>query len=221
MLESEIIFEERRSAYEEQQRLLLARLMSEKGGMLMQGATDTEIERLQYDFLKQMTMLEYKFVDMVREDHGLDPNDNTATFGENMEDRWDNFFKSHIVMDEKGDDTILYEDVEGNYRLIPDRCPFIDRLEFIIKNFSKVDIGIPKEELTMLPSLTILGIEAISNEKYNEYNVKWDHKDFFITQIMIMLMQLFDIMSIHKKYLKEQSDSKLYKELEQRVKEIF
>lgn len=44
MLEIEGIREERRKECEEKQGLLLAWLMPEKGGMLMEDATDAEIE---------------------------------------------------------------------------------------------------------------------------------------------------------------------------------
>lgn len=221
MIETEGIREERRKDYEEKQRILLARLMSEKGGMLMEGATDAEIERKQQEFIKDMITLQYKYIDVVREDYGLNPDDNRASFGEDMEKRWDHFFKSSMVLDDKGEDTILYKDAEDNYRLIPDCCPRVDKLEFVVKNMPKVKTEIPKEELEMLPSLTILGIEAICSDKYSKYNVKWDDKDFFITQAMILTMELFDIIAIHKKYLKEESNNKLYQALEERYKEIF
>lgn len=42
MLEAEGICEERRKEYEEKQRPPLAWLVSEKGGMLMEGATDAK-----------------------------------------------------------------------------------------------------------------------------------------------------------------------------------
>lgn len=44
MLEIEGIREERRNEYKEKQGLFLVRLMPEKGGMLMEDATDAEIE---------------------------------------------------------------------------------------------------------------------------------------------------------------------------------
>lgn len=221
MLESEKIHEDRRKAYEEQQRILFARLFSERGGMLMQGVTEAEIEKKQLEFAKNMTILDYKYIDIVREDYGLDANNEKASFGDDMGKRWDNFFKSSTVVDDKGEDTILYEDVEGNYRFIPDRCPTIDGLEFLVKSITKIKTDFPKEELYAMPVLSILGIEALSTDKYADYNVSWDDKDFFITQIMIMTMQLFDIIARHKKYLKEETDNRLYKALEERFKEIF
>lgn len=42
MLEAEGICEEGKKGYEEKQRLLVAWLMSEKGGMPMEGATDAK-----------------------------------------------------------------------------------------------------------------------------------------------------------------------------------
>ena len=75
---------ERRELYEEQQRILLSKLMSERGGMLTKGATDQENEAKAMEFCKQMQILEMKFIDVVREDWGLDPNDNTATFGKDL-----------------------------------------------------------------------------------------------------------------------------------------
>lgn len=221
MLESEKIHEDRRKAYEEQQRILFARLLSERGGMLMQNVTESEIEQKQLEFAKNMTILEYKYIDIVREDYGLSPNNEKASFGDDMEKRWEKFFKSSTVLDDKGEETILYEDVEGNYRFIPDRCATIDELEFLVKSITKIKTDFPKEELCQMPLLSILGIEALSTDKYADYNVRWDDKDFFITQILIMAMQLFDIIARHKKYLKEETENRLYRALEMRFKELF
>lgn len=66
-----------------------------------------------------MQILDYKYLDIVRENHDLEPFDDSATFGEDMEKRWDHFFKNHIVKDEQGNDAILYKDKYGNYRLSP------------------------------------------------------------------------------------------------------
>ena len=125
---AESIRVERREQYEEQQRILLSKLMSERGGMLMKGATDKENEAKAVEFCKQMQILEMKFIDVVREDWGLDPDDNTATFGEDLDKRWDHFIREHVVKDDKGNPTILYRDKDGNFRLIPGKYPEIKDL---------------------------------------------------------------------------------------------
>lgn len=44
----------------------------------------------------------------------FEPDDDTKTFGENMENHWDIFVKNHIARDESGKETILYEDRTKN-----------------------------------------------------------------------------------------------------------
>ena len=90
---AESIRTKRRELYEEQQRILLSKLMSERGGMLAKGATDKENEAKAVEFCKQMQILEMKFIDVVREDWGLDPNDDTATFGEDLDKQWEHFIR--------------------------------------------------------------------------------------------------------------------------------
>ena len=84
--EEEILFN-RRKEYEEQQRVLLSKLMSEKGGMLTYDMSENEIEGKMTEFLRDMSVLDYKYVDVVRDYWGLDPEDNTALFGEDMSNR--------------------------------------------------------------------------------------------------------------------------------------
>lgn len=216
------LFFERRKEYDEQQRLLLSRLMSEKGGMLTKNFTENEIEGKMTEFLREMAVLDYKYIDIVREDWGLDPEDNTATFGEDMDNRWKHFIKDHIVKDNEGKDTILYEDKDKNFRLIPGMLPFIDQMEFVIDNFQKINLSNnEKDEVDELPSMTILGIEGLTTNKYLNLNVERNHKDFFITQIMILSCELMDIIKKHRKYLKEESNIEVFKILSEKVKEIF
>ena len=212
---------ERREQYEEQQRILLSKLMSERGGMLAKGATDKENEAKAVEFCKQMQILEMKFIDVVREDWGLDPNDDTATFGEDLDKRWDHFIREHVVKDDKGNPTILYRDKDGNFRLIPGKYPEIKDLEFVIDNFEKILLeNDEKEVIFPLPSVTIEGIEGVCSEKYSQYNLVPKDKDFFTTQIMILASELLDILKEHKDQLKE-SGNELFKALEQKYKEVF
>lgn len=217
----ELIFE-RRKEYDEQQRLLLSRLMSEKGGMLTKNFSENEIEGKMTEFLREMAVLDYKYIDVVREDWGLDPEDNTAVFGEDMENRWRHFIKNHIVKDNEGKETILYADKDKNFRLIPGMLPFIDQMEFVINNFQKINLSNnEKEEVDELPSMTILGIEGLTTNKYLNLNVERNHKDFFITQVMILSCELMDIIKKHCNYLKEESNNEVFKILSEKVKEIF
>lgn len=67
--------------------------MSEKGGALTKGFSESEIETGRSEFFKEMQILDYKYLDIVRENHDLEPFDDSATFGEDMEKRWDHFSK--------------------------------------------------------------------------------------------------------------------------------
>lgn len=217
----EISFD-RRKEYDEQQRILLSRLMSERGGMLTKNFTENEIEGKMIEFLREMAILDYKYIDIVREDWGLDPEDNTAMFGEDMENRWTHFIKNHVVKDNEGKDSIIYEDKDKNFRLIPGVLPLIENLGFVIENYQKLRLSErEKEEVDEMPSITVLGIEGLSSEKYIEYNLEKEHKDFYITQVMILLCELLDILSKYQNYLKEESGSELFKLLSEKVKGIF
>lgn len=217
----EISFD-RRKEYDEQQRILLSRLMSERGGMLTKNFTENEIEGKMTEFLREMAILDYKYIDIVREDWGLDPEDNTAMFGEDMENRWTHFIKNHVVKDNEGKDSIIYEDKDKNFRLIPGVLPLIENLGFVIENYQKLRLSErEKEEVDEMPSITVLGIEGLSSEKYIEYNLEKEHKDFYITQVMILLCELLDILSKYQNYLKEESGSELFKLLSEKVKGIF
>lgn len=212
--------EERRELYEQHTRELMANWLTIKGGILGKDLTQEEMEAKTLNFLKQMAILDYKFIDVVRDDWGFDPNDESASFGEEMETRWESFVKNHVVKMENGEDSILYEDKEGNYRLIPNKYPTINNLEFIIKNYERIKFGEDNGEVEVLPSITVLGIEGISGDKYNEFNLSHTDSDFFVTQLMILTSDLLDVIGKHKEHLKE-SDNKLFKILENKYKEIF
>lgn len=221
MLANEEILEERRAAYEEHQRVLLAKLMSEKGGMCMKGATIAENECKAIEFFKQLAILDMKFIDIVREDWGLDPEDPTATFGDDLDKRWDHFIREHIVKDEKGEPTILYKDKDGNYRLIPGKYPKIQDMGFVINNFERILLtDNEKEEVVPIPSVTILGIEGLCGEKYAEYNLEPTDPNFFLTQIMMLAGEMLDLIKENKTELKE-SGNELFKVLEEKYKDVF
>lgn len=221
MLVSEEILEERRNAYEEQQRVLLAKTMSEKGGILMKGATNNEIEGKATEFFRNLQVLDAKYIDIVREDWGLDPNDETATFGDDFENRWDHFIKNHRVLDENEQPTILYKDKDEKLRLIPGKYPDIKDMKYVIDRFDEILLADnEREEVDTMPSVTILGIEGLSGETYEKYNKDPKDKDFFVTQIMILTGELLDVLSKHKEELKE-GENELFKVLEQKYKEIF
>lgn len=220
MIASEEIAAERREAYEESSRILLARLMSEKGGMLTKGFTEAEIESKALGFLKELFVLQSKFIDVIREDWGFDREDESATFGEDIDNRWMHFVKNHIVKDEQGNDTILYSDKNKNYRLINGVVPQIKDLEFIIKNYNKI-YNEEKDEVEIMPSITLLGVEGVSSEKYEKYNLDFNDKDFYLRQVMILICELIDMISKHKKYLKEEKSDDLFKLIEEKFKDLF
>lgn len=220
MIASEEIAAERREAYEESSRILLARLMSEKGGMLTKGYSDTEIEGKALSFLKELYILQSKFIDVIREDWGFDREDNSATFGEDIDNRWLHFVKNHIVKDDEGNETILYTDKNNNFRLINGVIPQIKDLEFIIKNYNKI-YNEEKEEVEIMPSVTLLGVEGVSGEKYEKFNLDVNDKDFYLRQVMILICELLDALKKYKVYLKEQKGDELFKLIEEKFKELF
>lgn len=221
MLASEEIFEERRQAFEEQQRILLARLMSEKGGILQKGNTTEENECKAVNFFKELAILEYKFIDVVRDDWGLDPNDDSATFGDDMDTRWDHFIQNHIVRDDEGNPTILYEDRDKRYRLIPDKTPTIKDLEFIIKNISMISIEEDLDTLNLMPTITISGINGVCSDKYETHTVSHTHSKFYLNQILIMTAECLDIIEKHKDELKADANYTLFPIIKEKVKDIF
>lgn len=221
MLASEEILEERRAAYEDQQRIFLARLMSEKGGLCMKDARPEESEAKAAEYFKNMAILDMKYVDIVREKWGLDPADNSATFGEDMEKMWDHFIKNHVLMNDKGEPTILYTDKDNNYRLIPGKFPFIKDLGFVIDRFDKIMLSEDEEkDVSTLPSVTIMGVEALCSEKYKDYILEPGDSNFYVSQVMMLAGELLDVIKEHRTELKE-SGNELFKELEQKYKEVF
>ena len=219
---AEEIRAQRREEYNEHQRILLAKLMSERGGMLMKGASDKENEAKALEFFKQMQILDMKYIDVVREDWGLDPTDDSATFGDDLDKRWEHFIRSHVVKDEEGNPTILYKDKDDNYRLIPGKIPEIKDMRFLIDNYEKILLEDGEKEVILpMPSITIMGIEGVSDEvKYGGYNLVPRDEDFFPTQIMILVAELLDILKKYKDHFKE-SNNELFKVLEEKYKEVF
>lgn len=57
----EDIREIRRKEYNEYQRYLMSKLISERGGMLTKDATDQEIEKVQNEFYGGLSVLGYKY----------------------------------------------------------------------------------------------------------------------------------------------------------------
>ena len=221
MLANEQILEERRAAYNEQQRIFLAQLMSERGGVCMKGASDKENECKMLEYFKNLQVLDMKYIDIVRDDYGLDPGDPTATFGDDLDRKWDHFFREHIVQDDKGKPTILYKDKEDKFRLIPNKFPDIQDMEFVIDNFEKIVISEDeRKSIDPYPSVTIMGIEGLTGENYQDYYVEPEDSNFYVTQIMMLTGELLDVLKEHKEKLKE-SGNELFKILEQKYKEVF
>ena len=162
-----------------------------------------------------------KYIDVIREDWGFARDDNSATFGEDVDHRWEHFVKNHLVKDEKGNGTILYADKDGKYRLIPNVCPTIEQLEFVVKNYDKIYKNEDNEEIELKPSITILGIEGVAWSKYLDFNLSPDHKDFYLRQIMILLGELLDVVERNRVYLKEVANDELFKALAEKVKNVF
>ena len=88
----------------------------------------------------------------------------------------------------KGNDTILYADKDGKYRLIPYVYPTIEQLEFVIKNYDKIYKNEDNDEIELKPSVTILGIEGVAGNKYLDFNLSPEHKYFYLRQVMILLV---------------------------------
>lgn len=82
--------------------------------------------------------------------------------------------KNHIVRDKSGKNTILYEDRDKRWILIPGRGSLNsvtwNSLSVLDKNYLEEE---EMESLDLLPSTTILGIEAKSSLKYDEHNVNY------------------------------------------------
>ena len=199
----------------------LSKVMSENGGILTKGFSESEIEAKAVNFFRDLIVLQMKYIDVIREDWGFERDDNSATFGEDVDCRWEHFVKNHIVKDEKGNDTILYADKDGKYRLIPNVCPTIVQLEFVVKNYDKIYKNEDNEEIELKPSITILGIEGVACSKYLDFNLSPDHKDFYLRQIMILLGELLDVVERNRVYLKEEANDELFKALAEKVKNVF
>ena len=221
MLAEDEIAQKRREEYDEATRVLLSKVMSEKGGVLTKGFTEGEMEAKFVNFFQDLVVLQMKYIDVIREDWGFARDDNSATFGEDVDHRWEHFVKNHVVKDEKGKDTILYADKDGKYRLIPNVCPTIEQLEFVIKNYDKIYKNEDNEEIELKPSITILGIEGVAWSKYLDFNLSVDHKDFYLRQVMILLGELLDVVERNRVYLKEVANDELFKALAEKVKKVF
>ena len=223
MLAEEEFAQKRRDEYEEKMRVLLSRTMSDNGGLLTKGFSDVEMDKKSVDFFKDLLVLQSKYIDVIRENWGFERDDDTATFGEDFTKRWPHFVKAHLVKDDKGNELdFMYEDKDGKYRLVPDKLPTIEQLQFVMKNFDKIFVEDEcSETIEVKPSVTIRGIEAIPWSKYLDFILPPEHEDFYLRQVMILIGELLEVVERNKAYLKEEKQDELFKVLADKVKTIF
>ena len=128
---------------------------------------------------------------LIRENWGLERDDDTATFGEDFNIRWEHFVKAHLVKDDKGNEVdFMYEDKNGNYRLVPDKLPTIEQLQFVMKNFDKIYAEDEcSDAVEIKPSVTIRGIEALPWSKYLDFILPPEHEDFYLRQVMTLICE--------------------------------
>ena len=157
MLAEEEFAQKRRDEYEEKMRVLLSRTMSDNGGILTKGYSEDEMDKRSVNFFKDLLVLQTKYIDVIRENWGLERDDDTATFGEDFNIRWEHFVKAHLVKDDKGKEVdFMYEDKEGKYRLIPEKWPTIEQLQFVMKNYDKIYVNdLCSDAVELKPSVTI------------------------------------------------------------------
>ena len=131
--------------------------------------------------------------------------------------------KNHLVKDDKGNEMdFMYEDKDGKYRLVPDKLPTIEQLQFVMKNFDKIFVEDEcSETIEVKPSVTIRGIEAIPWSKYLDFILPPEHEDFYLRQVMILIGELLEVVERNKSYLKEEKHDELFKVLAEKVKTIF
>ena len=222
MIAEEELAQTRRDEYNEQYRVLLSRVMSEKGGILTKGFTEEEMDAKTLNYFKELLILQTKYVDVVRENWGFDRNDDSVSFGDDLEHRWQHFVRNHLVKDDEGKEiSCMYEDKDGKYRLIPDTCPPISQLQFIMKNYDKLFVDEGCEDVEMKPTICIRGVEAISHSKYLDYLLPPTHKDFYLRQVMILIGELLEVVKKNKVHLKEEVHDELFKVLAEKAKKIF
>ena len=223
MIAEEELAQTRREEYEEQYRVLLSRAMSEKGGILTKGFTAEEIEAKALNYFKDLLVLQTKYIDVVRENWGFARDDDSATFGDDLSCRWQHFVKNHLVKDDEGKEiSCMYEDKDGKYRLVPDKLPTIEQLQFVMKNFDKLFVEDEcSESIEIKPSVTIRGIEALPWSKYLDFILPPEHEDFYLRQVMILIGELLEVVERNKTYLKEEKQDELFKVLAEKVKTIF
>ena len=223
MLAEEEFAQKRRDEYEEQMRVLLSRTMSDNGGILTKGYSEDEMDKRSVNFFKDLLVLQTKYIDVIRENWGLERDDDTATFGEDFNIRWEHFVKAHLVKDDKGKEVdFMYEDKEGKYRLIPEKWPTIEQLQFVMKNYDKIYVNdLCSDAVELKPSVTIRGIEAFPWSKYLDYLLPPEHEDFYLRQVMILIGELLEVVGRNKAYLKEEKHDELFKVLAEKVKTIF
>ena len=204
-------------------RVLLSRTMSDNGGVLTKGFSEDEMDKRSVNFFKDLLVLQSKYIDVIRENWGFERDDDTATFGEDFNKRWQHFVKAHLVKDDKGNEVdCLYEDKDGKYRLVPDKLPTIEQLQFVMKNFGKLFVEDEcSETIEVKPSDTIRGIEAIPWSKYLDFILPPEHEDFYLRQVMILIGELLEVVERNKAYLKEEKHDELFKVLAEKVKTIF
>ena len=175
------------------------------------------------DFFKDLLVLQSKYIDVIRENWGFSKDDDSATFGDDLGRRWEHFVKNHLVKDDKGNELdFMYEDKDGKYRLVPDKLPTIEQLQFVMKNFDKIYAEDEcSDAVELKPSVTIRGIEALPWSKYLDFILPPEHEDFYLRQVMILIGELLEVVDRNKTYLKEEKQDELFKVLAEKVKTIF
>lgn len=78
---------------------------------------ESNYPKIQAEKMYALAQLEHAFIDVLRVIFGLDPNDNTAHFGDKIENRYSNLVKEHMCKDDDGKDTGLYLGADGLYRI--------------------------------------------------------------------------------------------------------
>jgi hypothetical protein len=200
------MFEKREKQFDDEERLILRKAFSAYGGIFTEGKKEDEIDSLSWNTVKSMTELEYKYIDVVRKRMGLPPDEMDATFGEDFENRWRHLVQNHIVKDENGNELNLYEDTDGNYRVIRDAMlTFLD-MEFIMKNPDKFPEMAPniEDEKTKMPTINIWGLDIEIPEEWHpaEYSkdVKIEYKQQLVTIARFIMNK---VMSIDMKGIKD------------------
>lgn len=135
---------QRRMAYAEDRRKILAEYFSTEGGVLTHELTNGERRVAEMKMQEAMNDLELRYLDCVREDLGLKFDDNKAMFGPDWDKRFHNLVKEYIQTDAEGKPTKFYVGADKKFRVIPYEDPSIKDIPFV--SASAVDVIIPQDD---------------------------------------------------------------------------